>query len=112
MGNNYDRYGIHMKNNTLNRNRIITILRAYKEKNAEKYGILELGFFGSVARNTAGMESDVDICIKTRTPDPFILVHIKEDIEKQVKKRVDIVRIWENMNPLLKTRIEQDGIYV
>jgi uncharacterized protein len=96
----------------MNRDDILAILREFKRDCAEKYGILELGLFGSVARETAGEESDVDICIKTRTPDPFVLVHIKEGIEERVRKHVDIVRVRETMSPFLKARIEEEGIYV
>jgi len=39
-------------------------------------------------------------------------VHIKEDIEKRVNRRVDIVLIGKKMNPALKSRIERDGVYV
>jgi uncharacterized protein len=73
---------------------------------------LALGIFGSVARDEARKDSDLDICIKTTTPDPFILVHIKKDIEKLIHLKVDIVRIREKMNPLLKSRIEKEGVYV
>ena len=68
--------------------------------------------FGSVARDTAGEQSDVDICVKTETPDPFMLVHIKEELEERIVKHVDIVRLREQMNPFLKSRIEKEGVYV
>ena len=38
----------------MNRQEILATLREYKRTNAEKYGILELGVFGSVTRNEAG----------------------------------------------------------
>jgi uncharacterized protein len=91
---------------------IIAILRDYKNTYAEKYGIQALGVFGSVARDQSREDSDVDICIKTVTPNPFMLVHIKEDIEQLVHRRVDIVRVREKMNPFLKQHIEKEGIYV
>ncbi len=96
----------------MGRNDIIAILRDYKQNFSEKYGILEIGIFGSTARDEDREDSDVDICIKTKTPDPFALVHIKEEIESRVHKHVDIVRIREKMNPFLKERIEKEGIYV
>lgn len=96
----------------MKRDDVLAILREFKRDFAEEYGILDLGVFGSVARGTAGEESDVDICIKTRTPDPFVLVHIKEDLEKRVQKRVDIVRVRGKMNSFLKEPIEKEGIYV
>ena len=99
----------------MSRDDILTILSEFKRDCAEKYGILELGLFGSVARDAAGDESDesdVDVCVKMRTPNPFMLVHIKEDLEERVHRRVDIVRVRDKMNPFLKERIEKDGIYV
>jgi hypothetical protein len=96
----------------MDRNDVINVLRAYKQDYATQYGILSLGIFGSVARGQSREDSDVDICIKTINPDPFLLVHIKEDIEQRVHHHVDIVRVREKMNPFLKERIEKDGIYV
>ena len=96
----------------MNKDEILRILREFKRDHAAQYGILELGVFGSVARDTAGEQSDVDICVKTETPDPFMLVHIKQELEERVGKRVDIVRVREQMNPFLKSRIEKEGVYV
>lgn len=96
----------------MKRDDILAILREFKRDYAEKYGILEIGVFGSTARDEAGEDSDVDICIKTKTPNPFALVHIKEDIEQMVRKHVDIVRVRDKMNPFLRERIEKEGRYV
>jgi len=96
----------------MKRDDILAILRNFKRDYAEKYGIVEIGIFGSFARDEAGEDSDVDICIKTETPNPFALVHIKEDIEALVRKRVEIVRVRDKMNPFLRERIEREGRYV
>ena len=96
----------------MGREAILAILNEYKKAYATQYGILEIGIFGSVARNEATDDSDVDICIKTITPDPFALVHIKEDLETRVHKHFDIVRMREKMNPFLKSRIEKEALYV
>lgn len=96
----------------MKRDDILSFLSDFKRNYSEKYGIIEIGVFGSIARDEARDDSDVDICIKTRTPNPFILVHIKDDIEQRIQKHVDIVRVREKMNPFLKTRIEKEGVYV
>lgn len=96
----------------LTRDDVLSILRAYKRDYSEQYSILEIGVFGSVARGEAGEDSDVDICIKMKNPDPFSLVHIKEDIENRLRVPVDIVRVRDKMNPHLRQRIERDAIYV
>ena len=91
---------------------IINILSEYKKQNSKKYGIKSLGFFGSTARGQNNENSDIDVCIKIEEPNPFIMVHIKSDIEQLIKKHVDIIRIREKMNPFLKARIEKEAIYV
>ena len=96
----------------MGRNDVLAILRDFKQNFADKYGILEIGIFGSIARGEDREDSDVDICIKTKTPDPFALVHIKEEIENRVQRHVDIVRMRKKMNPFLKERIEKEGVYV
>ncbi len=96
----------------MNRDDVLAVLSEFKRDSGDKYGILELGVFGSVARGVAGEASDVDVCIKTRTPDPYVLVHIKEDLEQRVRRHVDIVRVRDRMNPSLRERIEREGIYV
>jgi hypothetical protein len=70
-------------------------LRDFKTRYADQYGIISLGVFGSVARGEIRDNSDVDICVTTRTPDPFVLVHIKDDIERRLQRHVDIVRVRE-----------------
>lgn len=91
---------------------ILATLKEYKKQSGEKFGILDLGIFGSAARGETRESSDLDICVRTATPDPFILVHIKEDIENLLGKRVDIIRVRPTMNPFLKKRIEEEGLYV
>ncbi len=96
----------------MNRDDILTFLKDYKSRNADRYGIVSLGVFGSVARGDVRADSDVDIYVTTRTPDPFALVHIREDIERGLRRRVDIVRVRDKMNPSLRKRIEQEGVNV
>lgn len=90
----------------------LSIVREFKRDYAEKYGILEIGVFGSTARDEAREESDVDTCIKTKTPNPFTLSHIKADIEGLTGKHVDIIRGREKMNLFLRERIEREGRYI
>jgi predicted nucleotidyltransferase len=96
----------------MNRDEILDILRRFKREQAAEYGILEIGVFGSLARDEARQDSDVDIWIKTETPNPFVLVHIKEDIEAAIGRHVEIVRVREKMNPFLRERLEEEGFYV
>lgn len=91
---------------------ILTKLKRYKACNAEKFGIVALGVFGSVARGTERDDSDIDICIKIIEPNPLYLVRIKSELEELFKRHVDIVRVREKMNAYLKENIEKQGLYV
>jgi uncharacterized protein len=91
---------------------ILSTLRDFKRDRGEALGILGLGVFGSFARGSATTASDLDVYVRTRTPNPYLLVRIKDALEGRVHRRVDIVRMRERMNPLLKARIEREGIDV
>ena len=92
-------------------NDYITILRKYLSIKADAYGITKIGIFGSVARNEQTEDSDVDVCVEMKKPDLFTMVHIKEELQELFGKPVDIVRLRNNMNPMLLKQIKRDGIY-
>lgn len=91
---------------------VLCALRDIKREWRDPLGIEEMGVFGSFARGSATAASDLDIYVRTRSPNPYLLVHLKEAIEGRVHRRVDIVRLRERMNPSLRRRIEQEGIDV
>lgn len=91
---------------------IITLLRDFKMRHAEKYGILRMGIFGSVARDQQTEDSDVDIYYEGEVQGLFLLSHLKNELEELLGASVDIVRLRDRMNELLRKRIEREGIYV
>jgi predicted nucleotidyltransferase len=94
------------------KNRILSILKESTQTLYEKYGVTRIGIFGSIARGDASEESDVDIVYEMNRPNLFTVVHLKEELENILQCSVDLVRYRERMNPLLKKRIEKDGVYV
>ena len=89
----------------------IAALRQYKEAHADQYGIQRIGIFGSVARGEQTADSDVDVCVQLAHPDLYYLVHIKDDLENLFNTTVDVVRLRDRMDSLLRQNIERDGIY-
>jgi predicted nucleotidyltransferase len=87
-------------------------LQGFKETNGSKYGIISLGVFGSLARNQATENSDVDVVVETLNTDAFQMVHLKDELKDLLNAEIDIVRKRPTMNPFLKKRIEQDAVYV
>jgi uncharacterized protein len=91
---------------------ILDVLRHHKEALANDYGVTKLGVFGSVARDEACEESDVDVVVSLRQPNLFMMVHIKEALEEALQRPVDIVQYRERMNQFLKRRIDREAVYV
>ena len=97
---------------TLRRDIVLEILHRHKIEFAERYGVTKLGIFGSVARDDAAADSDVDIVFETETPNLFRTVRMKQELEALLACPVDVVRLRENMNLRLKKRILQEATYV
>lgn len=96
----------------MERDECINILMAYMNILKEKYGITSLSLFGSTARNEQTANSDIDLFVDTKTPNPFLLMDAKEFLENVTGSSVDIVRNHQNLNPRLRKRILKDGIFV
>lgn len=94
------------------RDEILLTLRKFKERNPRKYNIVKIGVFGSAARDDMKEESDVDVVVELAEPDLFMLIGIKQDLEEQLQRPVDIVRYRNNMNKFLKGRIDKEAVYV
>ena len=66
----------------VSREHVLNILRKLTPILLEKYGVTKVGIFGSIAREQASEESDVDIVFQIKKPNLFIKVHIKNELEK------------------------------
>ncbi len=91
---------------------IIKILKEFKAKHTQKYGLLTLGLFGSVARDNINEESDVDVVVKLKNQDLFNIIGIKQDLEETLHVPVDVISYREKMNAFLKNRIDKETVYV
>ena len=96
---------------TLKSNDVIKKLRHLKPELEQRYGVTRIGIFGSVARNEAHNESDIDIVVDM-SPDLLKRVSLKAELELIFDKKVDVVRYWYGMNNYLKARIDQEAVYV
>jgi hypothetical protein len=96
----------------MDRDRIIDALIKFKEENKHKYNIINIGVFGSAARNSMVADSDVDVVVILENQDLFSLIGIKQDLEERLKVSVDIVSYRDKMNAFLKGRIDKEAVYV
>ena len=96
---------IHTKKDVLN------YLREHFEEFKNLYDIEKIGLFGSFARDEATDKSDIDIFVNMK-PNLYNLIAIKKQIEKDLKRKVDIVREHKHIKPILLKMIKKDLIYV
>ena len=94
----------------MRRDAALKVLREHKREFEERY-VTRLGIFGSVARDEAADESDVDVVVEM-APDMFGRVSLKEELETILGAKVDLVRYWRRMNHYLKRRIDMEAHYV
>lgn len=101
-----------LKNLEMTKDECIIILKKYIDILKNKYGIVSLSLFGSMARGEQKEGSDIDLFVDTETPNPFLLMDAKEFLEGATGSSVDIVRNHQNLNPRLRKRILKDGIII
>lgn len=102
----------NMSKKNLSLDEVLKVLKKRKTAFEEKFGVTSIGVFGSLARGDHKPSSDVDIVVRMSKPDLFNMVHIKEELEADYQKKVDIVHYREKMNTFLKKRIDTEAIYV
>ncbi|KOH47107.1 nucleotidyltransferase family protein [Sunxiuqinia dokdonensis] len=90
----------------------IRLLSDFKTQRGLVYGITRIGIFGSVARGEQTEKSDVDIYYEGNPLSLFKIMTLKNELENRLNCTVDIVRLREKMNQVLKKRIQTEGIYV
>ncbi len=91
---------------------ILEKLREYKAERGNAYGIETLGLFGSCARGEQLPDSDIDVCVKMKTPSFFNRMSIQEELESIFRCKVDVISLGAVMRPLFKKNLERDAVYV
>ena len=94
----------------MNKEIILNCLKNHLQEFKEKYNVEKIGLFGSYARDEATENSDIDIFVKMK-PSLFDMVAIKEQIENDLNRKVDIIREHKNIKPIFLKMIKKDLIY-
>lgn len=79
-----------MYKGNLTRDDILFFLRQNKSIFKKKFDVDQIILFGSYARNEAGPESDIDILIESKKKSYDTLFYMKELLEKEFGKKVDL----------------------
>jgi predicted nucleotidyltransferase len=103
---------LHREASAARSDEVLRILRRFRDRKRDQFGILHIGVCGSVARAKRADVSDVDVVVEVSEPDVLALVGIKQQLEELLHLSVDVVWYRERMNPLLNGRINQEAICV
>ncbi len=95
----------------IDKTNILNYLKEHYSEFKNKYNVEKIGLFGSYARDEATENSDIDIFVKMK-PSLFDMVAIKEQIENDLNRKVDIIREHKNIKPIFLKMIQKDLIYV
>lgn len=90
---------------------IINFLSSHKQELEDRFSITKIGLFGSYARDCANKDSDIDIAIESQKKDFFLREELREYLESNLKKSVDIGYL-DSIRKYYKNKIEKDIIYV
>ncbi len=93
------------------RDEALAVLRELLPELQARYGVERIGVFGSVARNEAGPESDVDVVVRLRQPDLFALGAILELLETRFDRHVDLTRERDSLERSLADKLKIEAVY-
>lgn len=95
----------------MRRDEALRILRDHREE-FHAYGVKHLGLFGSVARDEAGPDSDVDILVEFDGPATFDgYMGLKSRLEERFARAVDVVTRGA-LKPRFAPRVEREAVTV
>ena len=87
-------------------------LAEFKSQFGEKFGIIRLGIFGSVAREENNENSDIDIVVEVKKPSLTIMYELEQSLKALFGCDVDLVRYRQSLRPLFKSNIQKDVVFV
>lgn len=97
----------------MNKTNIIEIIRNEKPYLQSKFGVEEIGLFGSYARCEEKENSDVDILVTIKTPPTIAsLIGISDYLKEKLNIKIDLTRKGPHLSSRFLNLIQRDLIYV
>lgn len=89
---------------------IVQQLAGMRRELEQRFTVVRIGVFGSIARNEASPASDVDILVELAEPTFDHYMDLKFMLEDLLQRPVDLV-MADTVKPRLKPIIEQEVVY-
>ena len=95
----------------MKRDQVIKILAEHSDELRARDGVFRLSLFGSVARDEAGPDSDVDLLVEFNRPIGLRFFELQEYIEELLHCRVDL-GTPQSLKPRIRERVLAEAINV
>ncbi len=96
----------------MRRSEVMAKLGSHRELIQRAFSVKILALFGSVARDEAGEESDVDLLVEFNQPATFDqYMDLKFYLEDLLEKKVDLVT-KKAIKPKMRLAIEKESLHV
>lgn len=96
----------------MKRKDVLRILQKERQELVDRYNISALSVFGSVARDEAREDSDVDILVEFNHPiGLFQFIELQQRLETILRCKVDL-GTPRSLKPRIKDRVLQEAIHV
>lgn len=96
----------------MEREKAIRTLRAHQATLAKSYGVKSLSMFGSVARDEARADSDIDLLVEFERPvGLFAFIGLQQYLEGLLGCRVDL-GTPRSLKPIMKDSVLKEAIRV
>jgi len=95
----------------LSKNEIISLIKAEKPFLKENFGVLNIGLFGSYAKDQQTPDSDIDFLVEFAEPRFEWVAGLNIYMEKKFGRKIEIIRKRTLNKSRFFERIEQETIY-
>lgn len=99
-----------MKKN-LSHKEILRFLKDEKILLRNEYGVINIGLFGSFAKGTQGVNSDIDFLVEFEEPRFDWIAGLQIYLEKKFNRKIEIVRKRIKFERRFLERIEDEVMY-
>lgn len=96
----------------LSKTDIIELISADKALLYNRFGVINIGLFGSYAKNQQSLDSDIDFLVELKEPRFEWIAGLQVYLEKKFSKNIELVRKNDNVNHRFTQRIEDEIIYL
>ena len=88
------------------------ILQEYQPELAERFAVRSLALFGSVARDEATPDSDIDLLVEFDRPvGLFELFALQDELEEMLGRPVDVGTV-QSLKPRIQQRVLEEAVRV